>query len=142
MEETIRNGCVATKLKLTNAKKDVKECIRLLLLILNYTETEQMLTEDEQNTIKLIILYRQCQQMQDDLFNAFLELQVNSDRLLASFRNCLTRIHNTVKYRTAIAIEHIFVSLYFCIFISEDAVGVIIPIGPFIRTPKDLRPMA
>lgn len=113
MEESIRNGCVATKLKLTNAKKDVKECIRLLLLILNYTETEQILTEDKQNTIKLIILYRQCQQMQDDSFNAFLDIQVNCDRLLANFRNCLTRIHNTVKYRTAIAIEHIFVSLYF-----------------------------
>lgn len=114
MEETIRNGCVATKLKLTNATKDVKECIKLLLLILNYTDTdcERTFTEDKQNTIKLIILYRQCQQMQEDLFNAFLDVQVNCDRLLANFRNCLTRIHNTVKYRTAIAIEHIFVSLY------------------------------
>lgn len=124
MEETIRNGCVATKLKLTKAKKDVKECIKLLLLILNYTDTEQTLTEDKQNIIKLIILYRQCQQMQDDLFHTFLDVQVNCDRLLANFRNCLTRIHNTVKYRTAIAIEHIFVSLYFPSFVWKDAAGV------------------
>lgn len=109
----IRNGCVATRLQLTNTKKDVKKCIRLLLVQLKYDENEQMLTEDKQNIVKLIILYRQCQQMQDDLLNKLLDVRGNCDRLLINFRSCLTRIHNTVKYRTAIAIEHIFVSLYF-----------------------------
>lgn len=110
----IRNGCVATRLQLTNTMKDVKECIRLLLVQhLKYDGNDQTLTKDKQNIVKLIILYRQCQQMQNDLCNVLLDVRVNCDRLLINFRSCLTRIHNTVKYRIAIGIEHIFVSLYF-----------------------------
>lgn len=109
MEDTIRSGCVATKSQLSDAKKDVNECVRLLLLLLNYDESDLPLTDGQRDIVKLIILYRQCQQLQDDLFNTLLNVQVNCDRLLMNFRNCLTRIHNTVKFRTAIAIEHIFV---------------------------------
>lgn len=109
VEDTIRSGCAATKSQLNDAKKDVKECVRLLLVLLNYDKSDRPLTDGQRDTVKLIILYRQCQQMQDDLFNALLNVQVNCDRLLINFRNCLTRIHNTVKFRTAIAIEHIFV---------------------------------
>lgn len=109
VEDTIRSGCVATKSQLSDAKKDVNECVRLLLLLLNYDESDLPLTDGQRDIVKLIILYRQCQQLQDDLFNTLLNVQVNCDRLLMNFRNCLTRIHNTVKFRTAIAIEHIFV---------------------------------
>lgn len=127
MEETIRNGCVATKLQLTNTKKDVKECIRLLLLFLDYKESDQTFTEAQHNIVKLIILYRQCQQMHDELFHTLLDVQVNCDRLLINFRNCLTRIHNTVKYRTAIAIEHIFVSLLWFFFAASINCYHVIP---------------
>lgn len=62
------------------------------------------------NIIKSIALNRQCERFLHDLLNALADQQVYVERYLKNFRNQLNKIHEIVKFRTAIPISSIFVS--------------------------------
>lgn len=67
---------------------------------------------ENNNAIKSITLYRQCERFLHDLLITLTEHQIHIDRCLKGFRSQLNKIHETVKFRTAIPITSIFVSKF------------------------------
>lgn len=66
---------------------------------------------ENNNLIKKITLHWQCDRFLYDLLSTLVEHPIHKDRCLNNFRNQLNRVHEIVKFRTAIPITSIFVSL-------------------------------
>lgn len=66
---------------------------------------------ENNNVIKLITLNRQCERFLFDLLNTLVDHQIHIERCLKNFRSQLNKIHEIVKFRIAIPITSIFVSI-------------------------------
>lgn len=64
------------------------------------------------NIAKAITLNRQCERFLYDLMRILLDHQMYIERCLKNFRSQLNKIHEIVKFRTAIPITSIFVSTH------------------------------
>lgn len=114
VEKTVRNGYKTTKLQLNQSLNEITSRIELLMNPLAKVlsaETFPGLIENN-NVIKSITLNRQCERFLYDLLNTLTEHQTHIERCLKNYRSQLNRIHETVKFRTAIPISSIFVSIW------------------------------
>lgn len=66
---------------------------------------------ENNNVNKSITLNRQCERFLHDLLNTLTDHHIHIERYLKHFRNQLNKIHEIVKFRTAIPITSIFVSI-------------------------------
>lgn len=123
VEKTVRNGYKTTKLQLNISLKECTDRIEKLvqpfekLLMLN-APTELLESHDISKALTLI---RQCERFLHDLLNTLANHQMYIERYLKNFRIQLNKIHEIVKFRTAIPINNIFVSgifMYLCIYIK------------------------
>lgn len=113
MEQTVRNGYKTTKLQLTASLNEITSRIKVLIEPFSAWPSHGILPESIKynNMIKLITLNRQCEHFLYDLSNTLSDLQIYIDRCLKNFRCQLNKIHEIVKFRTAIPITSIFVSI-------------------------------
>lgn len=115
VEKTVRNGFKTTKLQLSTSLKEITGRIESLMrpmANISSAETLASLIENN-NVIKSITLNRQCERFLYDLLNILTEHQIYIERYLKNYRSQLNKIHETVKFRTAIPITSIFVSICF-----------------------------
>lgn len=114
VEKTVRNGYKTTKLQLSASLKEITDQIELLMVPLGKRPTFDILPSSIENNyiIKSITLNRQCERFLYDLLNTLTDHQMHIDRCLKNFRSQLNRIHEIVKFRTAIPITSIFVSIF------------------------------
>lgn len=116
VEKTIRNGYKTTQLQLSASLQEISSRIQSLMGPLGKLVAPDIhcwLIENN-NAIKSITLYRQCERFLHDLLITLTDHQIYIDRCLKGFRSQLNKIHETVKFRTAIPITSIFVSIPFC----------------------------
>lgn len=112
VENTVRNGYKATKSQLNASLKQIASCIERLVGALGKQSIDRIPSLIEKNNvIKAITLNRQCERFLYDLLNSLAEQQVHIDRHLKTYRSQLNKIHEIVKFRTAIPISSIFVSI-------------------------------
>lgn len=114
VELTVRNGYKTTKMQLIASLKEITDRIELLMAPLGtQVSSLDMIPSlmENNNLIKTIILHRQCERFLYDLLSTLVDQQMHIDRCLKNFRNQLNRIHEIVKFRTALPITSIFVSL-------------------------------
>lgn len=112
VEQTVRNGYKTTKLQLNASLNEITNRIKALIEPLSTWLALDMLPQllEHNNAIESIILNRQCERFLHDLLNTLSDHQMHIDRCLKSFRCQLNKIHEIVKFRTAIPITSIFVS--------------------------------
>lgn len=112
VETTVRNGFKTTKLQLSISLKEVNDRIDALVepfaKLLKLNESSQQIECDK--IIKAITLNRQCERYLRDLANTLADHQTYIESYLKNFRIQLNKIHEIVKFRTAIPITSIFVS--------------------------------
>lgn len=114
VEKTVRNGYKTTKLQLCASLKEITDRIELLMAPLGKRPSFDIIPSSikNNNIIKSITLNRQCERFLYDLLNTLTDHQMHIDRCLKNFRSQLNRIHEIVKFRTAIPITSIFVSIF------------------------------
>lgn len=112
VEQTVRNGYKTTKLQLSASLNEITNRIKALIEPLATWLEPDMLPQllEHNNAIESIRLNRQCERFLYDLLNTLSDHQMHIDRCLKSFRCQLNKIHEIVKFRTAIPITSIFVS--------------------------------
>ncbi|XP_031633398.1 cilia- and flagella-associated protein 206 [Contarinia nasturtii] len=110
IEKTVRNGYKTTKLQLNTSLKEISSRIETLMATLGKLPSFDMLPSliENNNVIKSITLNRQCERFLYDLLNILDDHHIHIDRLLKNFRSQLNKIHEIVKFRTAIPITSIF----------------------------------
>ncbi|XP_055325490.1 cilia- and flagella-associated protein 206 [Sitodiplosis mosellana] len=110
LEKTVRSGYKTTKLQLCTSLKEITDRTELLMAPLGKLASFDMLSSliENNNIIKSITLNRQCERFLYDLLNTLADHQKHIDRCLKNFRSQLNRIHEIVKFRTAIPITSIF----------------------------------
>lgn len=128
VEDVIRNGYKTTKAQLNISINKIKNRIDvttkpLLKHIDNIVAHLSSSSWSQQqrfsfnlidsNIVKLITLYRQCERFIYDVLSTFMDNYVQIDRFLKKFRNQLNEIHEIVKFRTAIPITNVFVSIQY-----------------------------
>lgn len=103
-------------MQLTASLKEIMSRIESLMAPLTKLPSFDMFPEfiENENVIKSITLNRQCEHFLQDLLNLLSDHQMYIDRYLKNFRNQLNKIHEIVKFRTAIPITSIFVSKLHC----------------------------
>lgn len=105
---------------MTTSIDEVKSRIEALVIRFEWdssfwTPNNRLLLNKFENNefIKSITLYRQCERFVYDLLSTLIELQLHAERNLKGFRNKMMNIHETVKLRIAVPITSIFVSISF-----------------------------
>lgn len=120
VEKTVRNGYKTTKLQLGISLKEVNDRIDILSKpfskLLKLNESPHLIESNK--IIKAITLNRQCERYLRDLVNTLADHQVYIENYLKNFRIQLNKIHEIVKFRTAIPITSIFVSKINIIYID------------------------
>lgn len=113
VEKTVRNGYKTTKSQLTASLNEITSQITAMVEPIAKQLSHEMLPQliESNNAIKAITLYRQCERFLHDLLNTLSDQQIHIDRCLKNFRSQLHKIHEIVKFRTAIPITSIFVSM-------------------------------
>lgn len=66
--------------------------------------------QDVHFLIRLLILLRQMEKIYLSLIYSYQQIKIVLDKDLLEFRNCLNKIHSSVKFRTAVPTDKIFVS--------------------------------
>lgn len=113
VERTVRNGYKTTKSQLNASLNEMKSQIRTILEPMEKLPTHEMVRRliVNKNAVKSITLNRQCERFLYDLLSTLSDQQLHIERCLKNFRSQLNKIHEIVKFRTAIPITSIFVSM-------------------------------
>lgn len=112
VEKIVRNGYKTTKQQLTVSIKEIIDRTETLVKPLEKLLTLNMYAQliESININKAITLNRQCERFLRDLLNTLADHQIYIESYLKNFRIQLNKIHEIVKFRTAIPITSIFVS--------------------------------
>lgn len=116
VEKTVCNGYKTTKSQLAASLKEITKRIESLMAsppLASQPPSFDSLPNliENNNVIMSITLNRQCERFLFDLLNILADHQQHIERCLKNFRSQLNKIHEIVKFRTAIPITSIFVSI-------------------------------